>query len=570
MSKPACLLYGVNDTPPLATTLILGLQHAILMASTLIFPMILVHIAHAGSKIEIHILQSVMLFMGITTLALSLGKRFFGSGYLACGIFDPTFISVSIAAIKLGGLPLLYAINYVQSLLQMVFAGVLIPLRRFFPPEIAGLVIFMIGLSIIKIGISNAIGGVDHLRDLQWDSHSCIISFSTLMVMVGVTVWGGKSFKNYAFFIGTIIGLLLSWILGKLHSAGASLGVHHLFSLPHLVMFHPSVLNWDIVLPLVVAVISVSLKQMGILITAQKINDASWVRPDMKGIRKGMFTTACGSFLCSALGGLPQGISTPNMGLAATTHVTSRKLAYVIGPLYIILSFIPAVSAMLTLLPRPVIGAMILYVVSSIMVAGIEVMLSRLIDARKLFVIGIPIMVAIAFGFVPQLQHDVPLNLQPLVASPLTSATILAIILNMLFQIGVKKHINFPAILDSDSLAKIDQQLHDKGAEWGALPNTIVRAKKVYAELVQALKQIQVENKQLLVNVSYDDLGLQGELIYNGDAINVHLDSSENLVDDQNKNAACHQAIQVAKSHVDKLETDTKDGKQVIRFFIEQ
>ena len=179
-------------------------------------------------------------------------------------------------------------------------------------------------------------------------------------------------------------------------------------------------------------------------------------------------------------------------------------------------------------------------------------------------------MVAIAFGFVPQLQHDVPLNLQPLVASPLTSATILAIILNMLFQIGVKKHINFPAILDSDSLAKIDQQLHDKGAEWGALPNTIVRAKKVYAELVQALKQIQVENKQLLVNVSYDDLGLQGELIYNGDAINVHLDSSENLVDDQNKNAACHQAIQVAKSHVDKLETDTKDGKQVIRFFIEQ
>ena len=570
MSKPTRLLYGRNDTPPLSTSLVLGLQHVILMASSLIFPIILVHVAHGNSSDEIHMLQAVMLFMGITTLALSLGKRFIGSGYLACALFDPTFISVSITAIKLGGLPLLYLINYLQSLLQMTFASVLIPLRRFFPSEIAGLVIFMIGLSIIRIGISNSIGGVDHLQDLRWDSYSCIISFSTLVVMVGVTVWGGKRFKNYAFLIGTLVGLFLSGCFGQLKGASTAFREHHLFSLPHLVMFHPSLIHWDIVLPLVVTVISVSLKEMGILIAAQKINDPEWVRPEMKSIRRGMFTTALGSFFGSILGGLPQGISTPNMGLAATTHVTSRKLAYVIGPIYIVLSFIPAVSALVTLLPRPVIGAMILYVISSIMVAGIEVMLSRMIDSRKLFVIGLPMMVAIAFGFVPQLQQDVPNMLQPLVASPLTTATILAIILNMLFQIGVKKHLGIHGVLDNTLLSTIDQQLHDKGAEWGAVPSTIVRARKVCAELVELLKHIHLDNKQLQLNVSYDDLGLQGELIYYGQAVNFDGEVGSAVMDARGGNANKLLAIQAAKLHTDTLAARKKGDTQVLSFNIHQ
>lgn len=570
MPKPANLLYGVNDSPPVATTLVLGIQHVMLLASSLIFPMILMHVAHGTRVAETHMLQAVMLFMGITTLALSLGKRYIGSGYFACGLFDPTFISVSVAAIKLGGLPLLYAINYLQSILQMVFASVLIPLRRFFPSEIAGLVIFMIGLSIITIGISNSIGGMDHLHALRWDSHSCIISFTTLTVMVSVTVWGGKRFKNYAFFIGTIVGLLLSGYFGKLSGAGHSLSGAQLFALPHFIMFHPSVLNWDIAIPLVVAVISVSLKEMGILITAQKINDASWVRPEMKSIRKGMFTTALGSFFCTVLGGLPQGISTPNMGLAATTHVTSRKLAYVVGPVYIVLSFIPAVSALITLLPRPVIGAMILYVVSSIMIAGIEIMLSRMIDARKLFVIGLPMMVAIAFGFVPQLQHDVPHNLQPLVSSPLTSATLLAIVLNFLFQIGIKKTFSLSVALDNNPLTSIAQKLHCKGAEWGALPNTIVQAQKVSAELVQALKYHHLSDQQVQVNVRYDDLGLQGELVFEGKAIDVQAEDAKDRGNHHDESINCKQAIHIAKLHADKLEADIRADKQVLRFFIEQ
>lgn len=172
-------------------------------------------------------------------------------------------------------------------------------------------------------------------------------------------------------------------------------------------------------------------------------------------------------------------------------------------------------------------------------------------------------MVAIAFRFVSR-------NLQPLVSPPLASATLLAIILNLLFQIGIKKTFSLSVALDNNPLTSIAQKLHCKGAEWGALPNTIVQAQKVSAELVQALKYHHLSDQQLQVNVRYDDLGLQGELVFEGKAIDVQAEDAKDRGNHHDESINCKQAIHIAKLHADKLEADIRADKQVLRFFIEQ
>ena len=113
-------------------------------------------------------------------------------------------------------------------------------------------------------------------------------------------------------------------------------------------------ISWDLVLPLLVAVIAVTLKAMGGLITLQKINDPNWVKPDLVNIRKGLMTTGICSLFSTTLGGMPLGISSINVGLEITTRCMSRRIGWVLGAIMIVLSFFPLASEFFVILPKPV------------------------------------------------------------------------------------------------------------------------------------------------------------------------------------------------------------------------
>jgi NCS2 family nucleobase:cation symporter-2 len=565
--KPANLQYGVNEKPPVATTIILGIQHATLMLTVLIFPLLIILAAHGSTLGAMHMIQAIMLVMGIGTLALSFGKRFIGSDYFTCMIFDPSYFPVSVMAAKLGGLPMLYTIGYVQSLLQIIFSDVVVRLRKFFPVEISGLVIFMIGVSIITVGIANAIGGVDNIENLHWDSHSCIVSFVSLIAMVSCSVWGGKRLSCYGLLVGLIVGLLLSAIFHMFKHATPLPG-DQVFSLPTIAGFHLSTLHWDFVIPMLVAVISVTLKAMGNLVTVEKVNDADWVRPELKKIRRGLFTTGLGSLLSTFLGGLPMGISSGNIGLSVTTHVTSRRIALPLGILFIVFSFLPTVSELFTLIPKPLLGAMIIYVISSILVAGIQVMLSRMLDTRKLFTIGLPVIIGLAFEFIPQLQHDVSPMFRPIVASPLTTSTVLAIVLNMFFQLGATKKANMDIDLKDYHNADIKNFMHKEGSLWGAMPATMYRAGKTIMDSLIAIKNI-ATTSNVDLTLFYDEYSLRGELTYAGPSMELDLEETIKMMTSKKKNIDAL-ALHTAEAHADSVQILSDGDKQILRFVINQ
>jgi NCS2 family nucleobase:cation symporter-2 len=565
--KPATLNYGVDEKPTLLTTLFLGLEHIIILSVAFIFPILLISAAHDSVAGAFHMIQATMLAMGITTILLALSRRFFGSGYLACAINDPAYLPMAFAALKIGGLPLLYTINYLQSIIQILFAEMIFRIRRWIPVEITGVVILMIGFSLIRLGVSNSLGGFDQIFHLRWDDHATLISISSLLVMMAFSVWGGKYLAKYGLLFGVLWGVILTAIYGDLHFQLDREYIPGWFSLPSIESFPVQIIHWSYVWPLLIAVFAVTINSMGNLVTSQKVNNAQFVRPNYNNVRKGLLTTGFGSLLASLFGGMPLGISSINTGLAITTHSMSRVIAFPVGIVFILVSFFPHVIQVFLLIPKPVLGAMIIYVVSSLLVIGTQTMLSRMMNPRRLFIIGVPIIVGLAFEFMPQLQHDVPGVLWPLVASPLTTATLLALILNFFFQIGVRKTAKIKVDLKQQCTTTIHDQLQKLGSDWGALPLTIARANKTISDTLFVLENMSVKNDAVAIVLHYNEYSLEVEMIYQGQPVDLSIGDA-NLPEKSSFILAV--ALRAAKSQVNSLRQKTNGDEQRLVFTIEQ
>ena len=103
--------YGLNDKPPFHTNLFLGFQHAVMLTAMFLFPILIMSAAHGSMLGELHMIQACLFTMGLGTFLLMLSSRFIGAGYLASPVNDPACFPLSMMAVKIGGLPLLYTIN---------------------------------------------------------------------------------------------------------------------------------------------------------------------------------------------------------------------------------------------------------------------------------------------------------------------------------------------------------------------------------------------------------------------------------------------------------------------------
>jgi xanthine permease XanP len=91
-------------------------------------------------------------------------------------------------------------------------------------------------------------------------------------------------------------------------------------------------------------------------------------------------------------------------------------------------------------------GAIIVFVASFMIMSGLQIILGSKPDARRTFVIGIPLLFGLSLQALLELYAHVVPWLRPLFDSPLTLATVLAVGLNLLLCIGADKPREAPAV----------------------------------------------------------------------------------------------------------------------------
>jgi NCS2 family nucleobase:cation symporter-2 len=284
-AKPQDLIYGLDDKPPLASLLIIGCQHIFLMSSTLVLPIVLIT-EIGGTFDEVRsVIALTMIACGIGTIVQALRWRFLGSGYLCPNLCGPNFFAASMEAAWLGGLPLMRGMTIVAGLAEAVFSRLAHRLAFLFPPEITGLVVLMVAQGLVTLGVSKFLGITFEGEPIQPDS--VLIASLTLLIMIGVNIWGRGNLRLYSVFLGFSCGYLLSILLGVLPSAT----LRDVLSAPwvDLPFLENSLelrFDWSLVPVFVIVSITGALKSFGNLIMCEKINDSTWKAPNMRRKRR--------------------------------------------------------------------------------------------------------------------------------------------------------------------------------------------------------------------------------------------------------------------------------------------
>ena len=87
-------------------------------------------------------------------------------------------------------------------------------------------------------------------------------------------------------------------------------------------------------------------------------------------------------------------------------------------------------------MPPPVMGAILMFVTSFMLLSGVQIILGSGMDARKTFAVGIALIFGLSLDIIPALYAGVPWWLRSLFESSLTLTTVIAVVLNQLLRGG--------------------------------------------------------------------------------------------------------------------------------------
>ena len=241
MAAATPAVHPVDEKLPLPRLVPLALQHVLVMyAGAVAVPLIIGRALKLPPQ-EIAFLISADLFAcGLATLVQCLG--FPGVGIRLPVMMGVTFASVgpmlAMAATPEIGLLGIYGSVIAAGIFGIIVAPFVSRLLPLFPPVVTGTIIMVIGISLMRVGINWAGGGLPSftrvingetvqvsnpaygsLEGLGDCAASCCWSSSRLIK------WGKGFVANVAVLLGIIAGAVLAAILGKMHFAGVALGV---------------------------------------------------------------------------------------------------------------------------------------------------------------------------------------------------------------------------------------------------------------------------------------------------------------------------------------------------------
>ena len=513
--KPANLIYDVDEVPPAWLRCILALQHVFVISVGWIFVVVMVS-GFGGTAAQAQaVIRVSMVASGLATVLQGLRRGPVGSGYLCPFSCGPAYLGASILAGKAGGLPLVFGLTSLSGIFETLMSRMMKRLRVLFPPEVTGLVVAMVGIELIGVACPRFFGNQGPTE--AW--RSCAVALVTLTVMVAPTVWSKGKLRLYPVILGLLAGYGSSLLLGILGTgAFTSVRTAPMLSLPGRVPGGGWAISGSLVLPFLIASISSILKTVGDLTLCEKINDADWKRTDMKPVSGGILAGSLCTTLAGLWGGMGQSTFSSNVGLSMATGATSRSIATPIGAILILLAFFPKLAAIFAAIPQPVMGAVLVYVACFMILGGMQVLTSRMLDARKTFVIGIALVFGLSVEMVPGLYRGVPAVVQPLFASSLSLSTVLVVAMNLLMRIGIARERKIELLPGHDGHISVTRFMEEQGAIWGMRQEIARRAAEAISECLVNIGHLGVTSP-VLTTARFNELNLNVVLRYEGPAM---------------------------------------------------
>ncbi|WBU64313.1 uracil-xanthine permease family protein [Paracoccus aerodenitrificans] len=427
-----------NYTPPLHQAIPLGIQHVMAMFVANVTPAIIIAGAAGfgyGSNSPdfpemIYLIQISMFFAGITTLLQTIGIGPVGARLPVVMGTSFAFIPIMVPIVAGKGVDAMAALTggvVIGGLFHGILGLFIGKIRFALPPLVTGLVVLLIGLSLVRVGIQYAAGGVPAIGTPEYGS----LQNWTVALIVVFTTLGFKFFVRgmlsiSAILVGLVVGYLVALPLGMVDfTSVARAGV---FSVPDPFHFGIEFSAG--------AIIGISL--MAFVSAVETVGDVSGILKGGAGreatddeIRGATFADGLGTAFAGMFGSLPNTSFSQNVGLIAMTGVMSRHVV-TFGAIFLILcGLFPKLGAIISTVPIEVLGGSVIVMFGMIAAAGVSILSDVEWNRRNMVIFGLALSLGLGLQLEPAALDKLPSTMQILLTSGLLPAALIAIIMNL-------------------------------------------------------------------------------------------------------------------------------------------
>ncbi|NNC23477.1 purine permease [Salinisphaera sp. USBA-960] len=416
--------------PPFLT-LAYGFQHVLTMYAGLVaVPLIVGQAANLSDANTAFLITAAFFMGGLITLLQTLGLPFIGSQLpLMQGVsFDTVAIMTAIVSAT-GGLQAVFGAVLVASIFGFLFAPVISKALRFFPPVVTGSLITVIGLSLLPVTINWTMGGDSTAADYGSLSN---IGLGAITLAIGLVLSKFKSgvISRLAILLAIVAGTVIALPLGKADFSGVASST--VFAFPTPLHFGMPTFHLSAIVSMIIGILVILTETTADILALREIVGT---KVDNKRFTAGLRADMASGIIAPFFGSFPQSAFAQNIGLVAVTGVKSRFVVATAGGILVILGLFPILGRIVTAIPSAVLGGAGFLLFGSVAASGIRMLAD--VDYRhnmNLIIVAVTISVGIIPAAAPDFYAQFPSWFQTIASSGISSAAIVAVSLNILFN----------------------------------------------------------------------------------------------------------------------------------------
>lgn len=431
------LIYGIDDRPPFKDALFAALQHLLAIFVAIITPPLII----AGAlKLDLEttgFLVSMALFVsGVSTFIQCRSVGPIGAKLLCIQGTSFSFIGPIIAIGQIGGLPLIFGACITAAPVEMIISRTFKYLRSVITPLVSGIVVLLIGLSLIKVGVVSCGGGYGAMDKGSFGSFENLsVAGAVLLSVLFFNRCKNKYLRMSSIVLGLCIGYILAYSLGMVDMSAASSQSLMGFNIP--VPFKYG-FDWNIssfiavgLVYLITAIEATGDVTANSMISGKSIEGSSY----LKRVSGGVLADGTNSMIAGIFNSFPNSIFAQNNGIIQLTGVASRYVGYYIAGMLVLLGLFPIVGVVFSLMPDPVLGGATLLMFGTVAAAGIRIIASQHINRKATLVLAASLSLGLGVELMPDILNAAPDAVKGIFSSGITTGGLVAIFSNLLIHV---------------------------------------------------------------------------------------------------------------------------------------
>lgn len=420
------LLYPVDSKPPFGLTLLLAAQHLLAALGGIIaVPLVLGNVLQLPTPDTIVLVNAALLVSGIVTIIQCQGIGPIGLRLPSVMGTSFTFVAAALAiGFSEYGVAGILGSSLVGSLVMIIGSFFMPYVRKLFPPVVTGVVVMMIGLSLIPVAVDWFAGGQKSDPNYADPANLAMATF-VLVLVVALVQWGKGIFSAAAIVIGILVGYVVALALGWINFDNVKNA--EIFAVPQP-------LHFGLAFP-ISGIIGMSIAYLVTIVESSgnflALGNATQTEITGKHLRGGVLCDGLGSALAAVMSTTPFSSFSQNIGVISLTGVASRYVVTIMGVLLVLAGVFPVFGALIVSIPMPVLGGAGLMMFAMIIAAGIQMLDKVERSKRNGLIIAISIGCGLAVTTRPELLDKLPSFFKEIFGSGITVGSLLALILNL-------------------------------------------------------------------------------------------------------------------------------------------